>query len=182
MRFSWSAVSAPSRCCCCSPKRFSARVSSAALARVVGQPLRQRAQAFVGALGERVEPLAEAVDAPGLLRRHPGQLLADVAAETVEALLQLLAAGALLLAQRALQAFVVVLQRVEARVQAMVAGPAQQQDKLQEQHQQDGGEDDGGQEGGGGHERFPVRWRTVYVAASQILRGGRSRGFSRSRA
>jgi hypothetical protein len=85
----------------------------------------QRLQPGAGAVGERGEPLAEAVDAFGLLARHAGQLLADVVAKAIEALLQLLATGALFLAQRALQAFVVVLQGIEAGAQLVAAGRAQ---------------------------------------------------------
>ena len=87
----------------------------AAAVGVAGQPLGQLLQAGVGAFGELAQALAEAVDALGLLLRYRRQLLAHVDAEAVEALLQFFATGALFLAQRALQAFAVVLERVQPR-------------------------------------------------------------------
>src|SRR3546814_18924290 len=93
----------------------------AALARVLGEALGQRLQAGVGAFGEQVQALAEAVDALALLLRHAADLLAEVAAATAEALLQFLAAGALFLAHRALDARAVVLQPIQLGYHARVA-------------------------------------------------------------
>ena len=107
----------------------------AALARVLRELLRQGLQTLAGAVGERSQALAEALDALGLLLRHAAELLPHMAAETVETLLQLLPTGALLLAQGALDPGTVVLQRIQFGAHARAVAAAQQRDELQQQHQ-----------------------------------------------
>jgi len=118
----------------------------AALAGILGEALRQRLQAGVGAFSEQVQSLAETVDALGLLLRCASELVAEMAAKAVETLLQFLATGALLLAQGAFDAGAVVLQRVQLRVQAGITAAAQQHGELQQQHQQ-GENDEDNQQG-----------------------------------
>jgi hypothetical protein len=150
----------------------------AALAGILGETLGKALQAGVGARGEAVQALAEALDALGLLVRHPAQLLGDVAAEAVETLLQFLAAGALFLAQRALQALAVALERIQADGEAIVGAAAAQQHHLQREDGQGEQEHEGEEYVGEGHGRFRQATGPVYAQRSQLPR---RRGFNRRR-